>query len=64
MSITNHIIIIIGAIVILIGILSIFFPALTKIINAPGGERLKSITAIIIGIILIIIGFIVNFQKN
>jgi len=64
MTIVNNIIIIVGAIVTLIGVLSIFFPALTKIINAPGGERLKSIIATVIGIILIIIGFFINFPTK
>ncbi len=56
MTITNHITIAVGTIITLIGILSIFFPIITKIINLPGNERLKSITAIITGIIIIIIG--------
>ena len=64
MTITNYIIIIVGAIVTLIGVLSIFFPGLTKIINAPGNERLKSIIATIVGIILILIGFLVNIPME
>jgi hypothetical protein len=64
MSITNLIFIIVGVIVTFIGILSIFFPGITKIINAPGNERIKSIIAIIIGLILLIIGLIIDNPTN
>lgn len=64
MSITNYILIIVGGIVTLIGVLSIFFPGLTRIINAPGGERIKSIIAIFIGLIILIIGLIFHLPAN
>jgi len=60
----NTILIIIGSIVALIGIIAFFIPALTKIINAPGGPRLKAIIAIITGIILILIGLIVEIPTG
>ena len=64
MSNANTILIIVGAIVTIIGVISIFYPALTRIIRAPGGERLKSIISIIIGIILLGIGIFVNLPTK
>jgi hypothetical protein len=64
MTITNYIFIIVGGLVTLIGILSIIFPGITKIINAPGNERVKSIVAIIIGLIFMIIGLVIDLPTN
>ena len=64
MTITNYILIIVGGFVTLIGVLSIIFPGLTKIINAPGNERIKSIVAIIIGLIFLIMGLIIDLPTN
>ncbi len=58
MATVNYILIIVGAVVTLIGILSIFLPILTKIINLPSNERLKSIIATIIGIIIVTAGLL------
>jgi hypothetical protein len=62
MGIANTILIVTGAIVTLIGVLTLFFPNLARIINAPGGPRLKAIIAIIIGLIIIIVGFTIKLQ--
>jgi len=64
MTIINYIVIIVGGFFTLIGILSIIFPGLTKIINAPGNERVKSLIAIIIGLIFLIIGLITKLPTN
>ena len=64
MSITNYILLVVGGLVALIGVLSIFFPGITKIINAPGNERIKSIIAIIVGLILVIIGLIIELPTK
>jgi len=64
MSLVNQVLIIIGAIVALIGILSFINPNFTRIINFPGGPKLKAIGALIIGLILMIIGFIVNIPME
>jgi hypothetical protein len=64
MAAVNYILILLGVIVTLIGVISIFFPGLTKIINAPGGPRVKSIIAIIVGIIIFFIGLLVNIPIN
>jgi len=58
MGIANTIVIIVGASVALIGIGTFFYPNLAKIINAPGGPRIKAIIALITGIILLIVGLI------
>lgn len=64
MTITNYILIIVGVFVALLGILSIFFPGLTRVINAPGGARVRSIIAIVIGLIILMIGSIVELPSN
>ena len=64
MTTANLILLIIGVIVTILGVLSIFFPNLTRIINAPGGSRFKSIIAIIIGIAILIIGLIYKLPTN
>lgn len=56
MESVNYIIILIGIIVTIIGVLSFIFPGLTRLINAPGNERIKSIITTTIGIIIIIVG--------
>jgi len=56
MPTVNHILVVLGIIVTLIGALSFIFPGLTRIINAPGNEKIKSIVATIAGIILLITG--------
>ena len=60
MSITNTILVIVGIFVVIIGLLSFINPTFSRLINAPGGSKLKAIIAFIIGLIIIIIGFIVQ----
>lgn len=60
MGMTNTILLIIGAIVTLIGIGTFINPNLAKIINAPGGPRLKAIICTVVGLIIIIIGFAIS----
>jgi hypothetical protein len=60
MLLVNTILLLVGIIVLIIGILAFFFPGLTRIINAPGGPKMKAIIAAIIGIILILIGLLVE----
>ena len=47
-----------GVIVVLLGVGALFLPALTRIINIPGNEKIKAIGAIIVGIIIASIGYI------
>ena len=61
MEITNIILIVVGAIVTLIGIATFFNPNFARIINAPGGPRIKAIVALIAGIILIMVGLVAQF---
>ena len=58
MDTANIIIIIVGAIVSLIGIAAFLNPNFAKLINVPGGPKLKAIVAIIIGLIILIYGLI------
>ena len=55
----NYIMIIVGISVSLLGLAAFFNPNLARWINAPGGPRLKGVIALIIGIIITIIGFVV-----
>lgn len=58
METTNIILQIVGVIVVLFGIGALLNPNISRWINAPGSPKIKSIIAMIVGIILIIIGFI------
>ena len=58
MGLTNTILLIVGIIVIIIGMAAFFNPNFARLINAPGGPRLKAIIALIVGIIIIFIGVV------
>jgi hypothetical protein len=58
MDTINYVLIILGFIVSLIGFAALINPNFSKIINVPGGPKLKGTVAIIVGIILLIIGII------
>jgi hypothetical protein len=60
----NTVFIIIGSLVTILGIIALFVPKLTRIINAPGGPRLKAIIAIITGIIIMLIGIFVEIPTG
>ena len=60
MEITNSILLITGLIVILFGIGAIFNPNIAKWINAPGPPIIKALIATITGVILIIIGLVIQ----
>ena len=60
MNTANIILLIVGACVILFGIGAFFNPNIVRWINAPGGPRLKAIIAIIIGVMLIIVGLVIQ----
>ena len=64
MTIGNIVFLVIGAILILIGILAFINPNWTRWINIPGGPRIKAIGSLITGIILIIIGLLVKFPTE
>lgn len=63
MELANIIMIVVGAIVALIGVVAFFNPNFARIINAPGGPRLKAIVALIAGIIIAIVGLFVQFPN-
>jgi len=60
MGTTNTILLIIGAIVTLIGIGAFINTNLAKLINVPGGPRLKATICTVVGLIIIIIGFAIS----
>ena len=55
---TNLIAVLIGSIIGIVGIGSLLYPPLTRLINFPGNERLKALATIIIGGLIIIFGFL------
>ena len=61
---TNTILIIIGAIVTIIGVAGFINPNFTKVINAPGGPRLKAIIAIVAGLIILFVGLLVKIPTK
>jgi hypothetical protein len=63
MEIANIIMIVVGAIVALIGVAAFFNPNFARIINVPGGPRLKAIVALIIGIIIAVFGLFVQLPS-
>lgn len=60
MNIVNHVLLVIGVLIIILGFGAFINPNLARFINFPGGPRLKAIAALVIGLILLIIGFIIN----
>jgi hypothetical protein len=65
MELVNIILSIAGIIVLLFGLFAFLNPNFARLINIPIAEpRLKSLIAIIIGIILIPISFFVNIPTN
>jgi len=65
METVNFILLIVGVIIIVFGILAFFNSNFARLINIPFiGQRLKSFLAIIIGLIMIIISFIVKIPTN
>ncbi len=64
MELANTIVTIVGAIVLLFGIGAFLNPNIARLINAPGGPRLKAIIATIIGIILVVIAFIIEIPME
>ena len=59
MSISN-IIIAVGVVALSIGVLTFFNPNFARFIRAPGGAILKATIATITGIIILLIGFLIE----
>jgi hypothetical protein len=47
-----------GILVLILGIATLFLPSLARVINFPGNEKIKATVVIIVGIILIVYGYI------
>ena len=58
METINIVIIVVGAIISLIGIATFLNPNFAKLINVPGGPRLKAMVALVVGLIILIYGLI------
>jgi len=64
MEITNIILIIAGVIIALFGVGTFLNPNLARWINAPGTPIIKAIIALVIGIILVIVGLIIEIPTG
>ena len=64
MSITNYVFIIVGGFVAFLGLISLIFLSLRKIISSSGNKTIQSIVAIVIGLFFLIIGLIFNLPTN
>ena len=60
MFLLNTLLLIVGIVALIIGILTFFIPGFARLINAPGGPRMKAVIAAIIGIIFILIALLVE----
>lgn len=61
MEIGNTITLVVGIIVILIGVGAFFNPNFARWINAPGSPRLKAMVAMAAGVIIVIVGLVIQF---
>ena len=64
MGVTNTILLVVGVIVVLFGIAAFINPNFSRLINAPGGPRLKAIIAMIIGIVILLSSLIIQFPSQ
>ena len=63
MALSNTILTVTGIIVIIIGIAVFLNPNFSRLINLPGGPRLKACIALIVGVILLIIGLVIKLPS-
>ena len=63
MGLANTILIVTGVIVIIIGLVAFINPNFSRLINAPGGPRLKASIALIAGVILLFIGLVIQLPS-
>ena len=63
MGLANTILIISGVIVMIIGLAAFINPNFSRLINAPGGPRLKASIALIAGVILLFIGLVIQLPS-
>lgn len=53
----ESIIVLIGIVLIILGIVALFIPAIARFINIPGNEKIKSIGVIVVGIVMLLLGY-------
>ena len=64
METPNILFLLIGIIILFFGIAAFLNPNWARLINFPGGPRLKAIVALIAGLIFIIISLIIQIPTN
>ena len=60
MEFVNIIFLLVGVFTLILGIVSMLNPNLTRFINFPGGPRIKAMVAISTGVLFCILAFIVD----
>ena len=61
MGVTNIILLISGTVVVLFGLGAFLNPNIARWINAPGAPVIKAIIAMVIGVIIIVLSFVIQF---
>ena len=64
MNLFNYIMLATAVFTLIIGLLGFLNPNWTRLINFPGGPRLKAIAALVTGIILLLVGLLVNIPME
>ena len=64
MYLLNTILLLVGIIVLIIGILAFLNPTIARLINAPGGPKMKAIIAAIIGLFFILLALLIEMPLN
>lgn len=64
MYLLNTIFLIIGIFVLAIGVLAFFIPGFSRIINAPGGPRMKAMIAIIVGAVFLVLAIFIEMPLD
>ena len=60
MAISNLILIIVGGIIVILGIGTLINPNIDRFINLPGGAAVKAIVSLVVGVVIIIMGFVIS----
>jgi uncharacterized membrane protein HdeD (DUF308 family) len=53
----ESLIVLVGIVLVIVGIVALFIPAIARVINIPGNEKIKSIGVIVVGIVMLLLGY-------
>ena len=60
MEFLNIVFLAVGLLTTVIGLLAFFVPNFARLINAPGGPKIKAVIALIIGIVFILVAILIE----